>query len=121
MMTDTLACYHGTMLTLVTGKRRSFPNSACTLRECWGADEKGTICAYVRFLEYEHYLMLCDVEVRVGWRGRGRGMRILRLVEEETDKKIFTTGTFTRKGKRSLAQHLPLDPVLLHGTRPSEI
>ena len=110
MMTDTLACYHETMLTLVAGKHRSFPRSPCTLREYWGADEEGTICAYVRFLEYEHYLMLCDVEVRVGWRGEGRGMRMLRMVEERTSKTMFATGTYTPKGQRSLAQHLPLGP-----------
>lgn len=92
-------------LLLVWGETKR-ASATDTVHDVWGVDDDGTVCAFVRMIAHPNYLMLCDIEVRPGWRGNELGISLIRLIEQETQMTMYTSGNFTPKGLRSLSEHL---------------
>jgi len=71
----------------------------------------GKPIAMVRYAHHDGVWMLCDIEVREGHRGHGLGMELLNwLMENICGEVMYTTGSFTPKGARSLQEHLIVEP-----------
>lgn len=70
----------------------------------------GRPVAMVRYSHHDDNWMLCDIEVREDERGRGLGMEFLNwLMENICGETMYTTGSFTPKGARSLQPHLVVE------------
>jgi len=71
----------------------------------------GKPVAMIRYSHHDGAWMLCDIEVREAYRGQGLGMEFINwLMENVCGETMYTTGSFTPKGARSLQPHLIVEP-----------
>lgn len=85
-----------------------FRNSMSDYKQyCSWLVRSGKPVAMVRYSHHDGNWMLCDIEVREDARGQGLGMGFLRwIMENICGETMYTTGSFTPKGARSLQPHL---------------
>lgn len=74
----------------------------------WWLRLDGTPVAYLHTLTYPNRpveqcpFVLCDIEVRPGYRGRGLSRRIVAAAEAAEGHRLHTSGSFTPLGARAL-------------------
>lgn len=69
----------------------------------WLRDTEGRPMAYLKIMENDETLQLCDLEVRPEFRGRGLVKRIVRAAELKHGKKMTHNGGYTPEGLVSIA------------------
>lgn len=82
----------------------------------WWAELDGTPVAYMKTLTYsdERYcgarFVLCDIEVRDGYRGQGLVSVLLDHAQAATGLVLHTSGGYTPKGAAALTGRMPVLP-----------
>lgn len=82
----------------------------------WWATRNGTTVAYMKTLTYADdrwagaRFVLCDIEVREGYRGQGLVTVLLAHAQAETGLVLHTSGGYTPKGAAALTGRLPVLP-----------
>ena len=81
----------------------------------WWLLREGVPVGFVRTLTYVpgsrsgHELVLCDIEIRDGYRQQGLAQILVRAIRDQTGQTVWTSGSFTPLGAQALG-FLPVLP-----------
>lgn len=93
------------------------PKSGDLVWEFWGVDEHKVPCAFLSayYRAASDAFIILGIEVRSGWRGKGRGYQLYLAVQKMLNDPLLGDGFFTPRGWRSLQTRIP---VVIERTKP---
>ena len=110
--TDRIVLKDDYMLLVENTRHRDFFKS-------WLRDKSGATIGMLHWSQQENRpAVLCDIEVRDGYRDQGNAKRMIEAVEEKIGEKLHTTGSFTPEGFAKLSK-TPLNGE--YGQLPAKI